>query len=239
MALDAALWRAAQRLAREVDELSFEAPVTHVYNPLRYAAPAYREYLRRYATSPKRIVYLGMNPGPWGMAQTGVPFGQVAAVRDWLGVSGKLGRPRVEHPRYQVSGFGCHRSEVSGARLWSTLAERYATPDDFFRDRFVANYCPLLFIAHDRNLVPEKLPPAERTPLLAACDRHLQAICRALEPEWVIGIGKFARERAEKALAGTDIAVLEILHPSPASPAANRGWAGQVDAQLARHGLTL
>ena len=32
----------------------------------------------------KRVVFLGMNPGPFGMAQVGVPFGEVAAVRDWL-----------------------------------------------------------------------------------------------------------------------------------------------------------
>jgi single-strand selective monofunctional uracil DNA glycosylase len=233
------LWRASRRLAREVDTLSFAPPVTHVYNPLRYAAPGHREYLRRFGNTRKRQLYVGMNPGPWGMAQTGVPFGQIAAVRDWLGISSEIGRPPVEHPRYPVSGFGCHRSEGSGARLWGTLAERYATADDFFRERFVANYCPLLFIAHDRNLVPEKLPRAEREPLLTACDRHLQAICRALEPEWVVGIGRFARERAERALAGTGIAVVEILHPSPASPAANRGWAEQVDAQLARYELTL
>ncbi len=239
MAIEDTLWRASRRLAREVDALSFAPPVTHVYNPLRYAAAGYREYLRRFGSTPKSQLYVGMNPGPWGMAQTGIPFGQIAAVRDWLGISSRPGRPPVEHPRYRVSGFDCHRSEVSGARLWGALAERYATPDDFFRERFVANYCPLLFIAHDRNLVPEKLPPAEREPLLAACDRHLQAVCRALEPEWVVGIGRFARQRAETALAGTSIAVVEILHPSPASPAANRGWAEQADAQLARYGLRL
>ena len=238
-AIDAALWQAADQLAREVDALSFAAPVTHVYNPLRYAAATHREYLRLFGSTRKRQLYLGMNPGPWGMAQTGVPFGQISAVRDWLGISGDPGRPPLEHPRYPVSGFDCHRSEGSGARLWSTLAERYATPGDFFRERFVANYCPLLFIAHDRNCVPEKLPRGERESLFAACDRHLQEMCRVLEPEWVVGIGRFARKRAEAALAGADIAVVEILHPSPASPAANRGWAEQVDPQLARYGLAL
>jgi single-strand selective monofunctional uracil DNA glycosylase len=236
----AALWRAAVRLADELDALSFGAPVTHVYNPLRYAASAHREYLERYAASPKRVVFLGMNPGPWGMAQTGVPFGEVALVRDWLGISTAIGRPAREHPKRLVEGFACVRSEVSGARLWGALAERYETADDFFRERFVANYCPLLFIEESgRNRTPDRLPAAEREELFAACDRHLLAVCEGLEPEWVIGVGRFAERRAEQALAGTGIRIGRVLHPSPASPSANRGWAEQAHAQLAELGLAL
>jgi single-strand selective monofunctional uracil DNA glycosylase len=235
-----ALWRAALRLAGEVDALSFGPPVAYVYNPLRYAAAAHREYLRRYGGAPKRVVYLGMNPGPWGMAQTGIPFGEVAAVRDWLGISAEIGKPEREHPKRPVEGFACRRSEVSGARLWGALAERYGEPEAFFRERFVANYCPLVFIEESgRNRTPDRLPAAERAPLFAPCDAHLRALCAELEPEWVIGVGAFAAGRAEGALAGTGIRVGTILHPSPASPAANRGWAEQADAQLARHGLTL
>jgi single-strand selective monofunctional uracil DNA glycosylase len=234
------LWRAAQALAREVDSLSFAPPVTHVYNPLRYAAPAYREYLRRYAATPKRVVFLGMNPGPWGMAQTGVPFGEVAAVRDWLGISAAIGRPEREHPKRLVEGYACTRSEVSGARLWSAFAERHGTPERFFRERFVANYCPLLFLEESgRNRTPDRLPAEERRALFAACDDHLRALCGALSPEWVIGVGAFAAGRAEEALAGTGVEVGTILHPSPASPAANRGWAEQAGAQLERYGLSL
>jgi single-strand selective monofunctional uracil DNA glycosylase len=238
--VDAALWRAAQRLARETGSLSFAEPVSHVYDPLRYAASAHREYLRRFATTQKRQVYLGMNPGPWGMAQTGVPFGHVALVRDWLGISTEIGRPEHEHPKRPVDGFACARSEPSGGRLWGTVAERYETPEAFFRERFVANYCPLLFLQESgRNRTPDQLPASERDALFAACDRHLRVLCETLAPEWLIGVGTFARKRAEKVLANTGIRVVEILHPSPASPAANRGWAEQVDAQLARHGLVL
>jgi single-strand selective monofunctional uracil DNA glycosylase len=234
------LWRAAERLADAVDALSFAPPVTHVYNPLRYASAAHREYLQRYAVTPKRVVFLGMNPGPWGMAQTGIPFGEVAAVRDWLGISAEIGRPEREHPKRTVAGFACARSEVSGARLWSAFAERHGTAERFFGDRFVANYCPLLFLEETgRNRTPDKLAPAERRALFAACDEHLRALCATLAPEWVIGVGGFARRRAEEALAGTALSIGEILHPSPASPAANRGWAEQADAQLARYGLRL
>jgi single-strand selective monofunctional uracil DNA glycosylase len=237
---DDTLWQAAQRLARDVDALAFAPPVTHVYNPLRYAADAHREYLRRYGAAPKRVVFLGMNPGPWGMAQTGIPFGEVAAVRDWLGISAEVGKPGREHPKRPVEGFACARSEVSGARLWGAFAQRHGDARRFFRERFVANYCPLVFMEESgRNRTPDKLPASERAPLFAACDRHLRTLCAVLAPEWVIGVGAFAAARAEQALVDTGVVVGTILHPSPASPAANRGWAEQADAQLARYGLTL
>jgi single-strand selective monofunctional uracil DNA glycosylase len=238
--LDAALWRAAQTLAYEVDAIAFTRPVTHVYNPLRYAAAPHREYLRRYASTTKRVVLLGMNPGPYGMAQTGVPFGEVGMVRDWLGICEPVGSPERSHPKRPIDGFACTRSEVSGARLWGALAERHHSPDRWFADRFVANYCPLVFMeASGKNRTPDRLWPSERDALYAACDRHLQALVRVLEPEWVIGVGKFTEQRARHALADSGVRIGSILHPSPASPVANRGWAEQADAQLRALGLAL
>jgi single-strand selective monofunctional uracil DNA glycosylase len=238
--LDETLWRAAQALAREVDALWFGPPVTHVYNPLRYAGAAHREYLRRYARNKKRIVFLGMNPGPYGMAQTGVPFGEVQLVRAWLGLHAEIAKPEQEHAKRPIEGFACKRSEVSGARLWGAFAQRYDTPERFFAERFVANYCPLVFMEKSgKNRTPDHLSEPERVALYAACDRHLQALVRALEPTWLIGVGKFAETRAKIALAGEPLSIASILHPSPASPAANRGWAEQADAQLRALGLTL
>ena len=237
--VDAVLWRAAGRLADEVDALSFGPPVTHVYNPLRYAAPAHREYLRRYGAAPKRVLFLGMNPGPFGMAQTGVPFGDVALVRDWLGISAEIGKPVNEHPRCPVEGFAFGRGEVSGQRLWGAFAARHSTAEAFSGERFVVNYCPLVFMeAGGRNLTPAELPRAEREALFVPCDHHLRSVCTTLSPEWVIGVGDFAFRRASRALAGTGIGVGKILHPSPRSPAANRGWAEQAQAQLERYGLS-
>jgi single-strand selective monofunctional uracil DNA glycosylase len=174
------------------------------------------------------------------MAQTGVPFGEVSLVRDWLGIEAPVGKPSPEHPKRPVEGFACTRSEVSGARLWGALRERHGTAERFFATRFVANFCPLVFMEQSgRNVTPDKLPPRERAPLQDACDRHLRAVIAALEPEWVIGVGRFARAQARRALAGGEVRIGEILHPSPASPAANRGWAAQADAQLQALGLSL
>ena len=105
---------ATQKLSREVSALSFAAPVTHVYNPLAYAKRSHDEYIERYAHTKKRVVFLGMNPGPWGMSQTGVPFGEVSWVRDWLKIETPVGKPKNPHPKRPVTGFACTRSEVSG-----------------------------------------------------------------------------------------------------------------------------
>ena len=224
---------AARRLSRDMNALRFGAPVSHVYNPLDYAWPAHAAYLRAYASSPKRIVFVGMNPGPFGMAQTGVPFGEPGLVRDFLGIEERVGRPAREHPKRPVHGFACTRREVSGTRVWGAVREHWGTARRFFARHFVLSYCPLLFLeTSGRNRTPDKLTAREREPLYAACDRHLRAAVRALEPEWVVGIGAFGAARARQAL-GEGHQIGSILHPSPASPAANRGWEPQARAQLA------
>jgi single-strand selective monofunctional uracil DNA glycosylase len=229
---------AARRLRDEVGALSFADPVSHVYNPLDYAWGAHEAYLRKYGVAPKRVVFLGMNPGPFGMVQTGVPFGEVAVVRDWLGIRGEIGKPTLEHAKRPVTGFDCTRSEVSGRRLWGLFRDRFGSADAFFREHFVVNYCPLAFMSETgANITPDKLPAAERSALFAACDKHLRETVRVLAPQWVIGVGDFAAKRASEALAGIDVGIGRVLHPSPASPLANRDWAGTASAQLQKMGL--
>lgn len=229
---------AAQKLSAGVDALEFAAPTTHIYNPLEYAWAGHRSYLEQHANSPKKVVFMGMNPGPFGMAQTGVPFGEVALVRDWVGVEETIAKPRHEHPKRLIEGFDCQRSEVSGRRLWGLFSERFESAEAFFADHFVANYCPLVFMeASGRNRTPDKLPATEAAALYALCDAHLRELIDALRPEWVIGVGAFAEGRAQQALKGYDVKIGRMLHPSPASPAANRGWAEQVTKQLQDRGV--
>lgn len=227
------LLAAASRLRRELGRLRFGQPVSHVYDPLDYARRGYEAYVRAFADGPRRVLFLGMNPGPFGMAQTGVPFGDVAMVRDWLGIEVPIGKPPREHPKRPVQGFACSRSEVSGTRLWGALSECFGEPEHFFAEHFVANYCPLAFIeASGRNRTPDKLPERERIPLFRACDAHLRRVARALTPEWVIGIGAFAEARAREALP--DARVGRITHPSPANPRAARDWSGAARGELVR-----
>ncbi|MEW6753712.1 MAG: uracil-DNA glycosylase family protein [Candidatus Latescibacterota bacterium] len=229
---------AARVLADALEGLHFSPPTAYVYSPLIYAWQAHAQYLQTWGQGRRPVVFLGMNPGPWGMAQTGVPFGEVAAVRDWLRLEAPIGRPAREHPARPVQGLACPRSEVSGRRLWGLFAERFGSPERFFADHFVANYIPLLFLeASGRNRTPDALPAAEREALWGPCDAHLRAVCRILGARWVVGVGAFAAQGARRALAGDDVQVGMVLHPSSASPLANQGWAATATRQLEELGV--
>ncbi len=232
-----ALLDATRTLSKTLTKMRFAAPVAYVYNPLEYASAMVEAYIERHAHLGTRYLLLGMNPGPFGMAQTGIPFGEVNIVKDWLKIDAPVGKPAREHPKRPIVGLACTKSEVSGKRLWGAIRAKYPEPKSFFERAFVANYCPLLFVDEGgRNLTPDKLPKSERLPLEAACDAHLQALVAALQPKCVIGVGQYAANRAEKALPeGTKIAVLP--HPSPASPAANRGWEALAVNALGQAGI--
>ena len=226
---------AAARLRDAVNALSFASPVTHVYNPLDYAWESHRLYLKKVPNDGVRVLMLGMNPGPWGMGQTGVPFGEVAAVRDWLGIEVPVKHPDPEHPKRPVEGFQCARSEVSGRRLWGLFRDKLGTPDRFFADYFIANYCPLVFMEESgRNRTPDKLPAGERQFLNDICDQHLMEVIETVDPEHLVAVGTYAEGCLKRVVTNTDCQakLTRILHPSPASPAANKDWSGKVTAQL-------
>lgn len=229
-----------ETLSARVKRLRFGGDVAYVYNPLEYAWPVVRAYVERFGKGPKEVVLLGMNPGPFGMAQTGVPFGEVAAARDYLrlGDAGaKIAAPKKFHEKRPVLGFDCTRSEVSGARLWGAIAKKHPKPETFFARAFVLNYCPLLFLGESgANLTPDKLVAAERKALEAICDEALAESFDALGAKRVVGIGQYAAKRA--ALVRGDDAVACIPHPSPASPLANRGWDAAARAALESAGIT-
>jgi len=225
-------------LSDELQPLSFAPPVTHLYNPLEYARKPYEQYLRLYGSKPKEVILLGMNPGPWGMAQTGVPFGEVKAVKEWLRIEAPVGTPAKIHPKRPIQGFSCSRSEVSGKRLWGWAKKTFGTPEQFFSRFFVMNYCPLLFIeASGRNRTPNNLRAAERKTLFVPCDRALRRTIQWLKPRYVVGVGKFAEERAHGALSGLSVTIGAITHPSPANPKANQGWDSRIVSELQTWGI--
>ena len=234
------LTRITAALVEDLRPLRFGPPVTHVYNPLEYAGKPYQRYLKLYGGRPKEVILVGMNPGPWGMAQTGIPFGEVKLVRDWLQIEAPVGTPPALHPKRPIGGFACPRSEVSGKRLWGWAAKKFKTPERFFARFFVANYCPLVFYEQSgKSRTPDSLRTAERAPLLAACDLALRRTVAWLEPFHVVGIGSFAEARARQALAGLGVKVGRISHPSPANPRANRGWEALIAREFRDQGIRI
>ncbi len=238
MTLARSLADVSRRLSDELASMAIIDPVTHVYDPTRYARSSHETYV---ALAQRHVhgLMLGMNPGPWGMVQTGVPFGEVAHVREYLGIEAPVDRPSNEHPKRPVQGFDCPRSEVSGRRLWGWVKARFGTPDAFFRNYFVWNWCPLAFLeSSGRNRTPDKLPLPMRRIVEPTCDAALADVVELIKPRSLIAVGTYAEKRAQAAL-GDALPIHRILHPSPASPAANRGWEPQVDQQMAQAGLPM
>ncbi len=236
MNLAARLVACAARLRDRVEPFvrpTERAPV--VLDPLAYAWEPHRIYLERYGGLGARALWLGMNPGPWGMAQTGIPFGAVPRVRGFLGIEAPVEPPPLTHPKRPIHGFACTRVEVSGDRLWGTVEAVCKTPERFFSQHLVLNYCPLVWQGErGQNLTPDKLPRSVTTPVFEACDAHLREVVELLRPAVLIGVGAWAERRARAAFAQHPAPprIARILHPSPASPAANRGWAEAATAQL-------
>ncbi|MFT5466673.1 MAG: single-strand selective monofunctional uracil DNA glycosylase [Verrucomicrobiales bacterium] len=240
MSISTKLLAATDELCAQLDGLTFAEPVTHVYNPLVYARAPHEAYVRRFGNSKKKVMMLGMNPGPWGMAQTGVPFGEIPAVRDWMGINEPVSKPPDEHPKRPIEGFDCARSEVSGRRLWGLFSERFGKPESFFKKHFALNYCPLVFMEESgKNRTPDKLPASEIQSIQNACDAYVGSTIEALQPEWLVGVGAYAEaalKRISKAI-GYESKLGKVLHPSPASPAANRGWSEAATRQLLEQGI--
>ena len=233
------LIEASRALTAALAPLRF-SKASHVYLPTAYARRPHEVYLERFGRGPKRVLFLGMNPGPFGMAQTGVPFGEIDAVRGWMGIEEPVDRPSPEHPKRPIEGFACRRSEVSGKRLWGLFARRFPEADDFFRDHFVVNYCPLVWMSETgANLTPDKLPATELQPVEAACRTHLEKVLAALQPDFLVGVGAWAEGKLKLAAdsLGFEAKIGKVLHPSPASPAANRGWAEAATRQLEALGI--
>jgi single-strand selective monofunctional uracil DNA glycosylase len=220
--------------------LKFGPPVSYIYNPLDYARESLKQYHAKFASTPKEVLFLGMNPGPWGMAQTGIPFGEIQAVRDWMKIQAPVGSPKKTHPKKPVLGFACTKREVSGQRLWGWARKTFRTPGRFFKRFFVINYCPWIFIENSgRNRTPDQIRVTERKPLLEICDQALSRTIEYFKPRYVVGVGKFAEQRAKTVLDEQKIKMGMIAHPSPANPQANRGWELLIEKQLSELGIKM
>ena len=228
-----------RRLRDEVDSLAFTYD-GYIYNPLDYAQAMHEAYLSRYVRQSAKVLFLGMNPGPFGMMQTGVPFGEVNAVRDYLKLSLPVLKPKKEHPNRPVEGMNIKRSEGSGKRLWGLISLKWPNPDEFFKDHCIFNYCHLGFLDSGKtakNFTPDHLPKEERKALEDVCDSYLKDIIDLIDPMALIGIGKYAQAKLEAVNDKADRIVSSIIHPSPGNPQANVDWNGKTTEKMKELGL--
>lgn len=217
-------------------KFSFEG---YIYNPLDYAWDCHEKFLRKYIKQNAKAVFLGMNPGPFGMMQTGVPFGEINAVKDYLKITGNIEKPENEHPARPVLGFETKRSEISGLRLWSLIASHYPNAD-FASDIAFFNYCPLGFLLNTKtakNETPDHLAKEERKALEDVCNNYLDDVIEMINPEYLVGVGKYAEAKLLSANGSTGKKVFSIIHPSPGNPQANSNWAGKTELRLKEAGL--
>lgn len=221
---------------KELLQLQYGQGQLLVYNPLDYASEIHRDFVSKCCQGPKKVLLLGMNPGPWGMGQIGVPFGHVEYARDWLEVKGEVTKPSNEHAKRPITGLQCTRKEVSGDRMWSLLKQLSGTPEVLFKHIFLYNYCPLFFLKDSaRNITPPDLKVKEREALEAVCNKTLIHVVELLGVEHVVGVGTYATDKACEALTEggrEDVEVSTLMHPSPINPAANKGWAKIAIKQL-------
>ena len=207
------------------DSLVKEGSVDAVYNPLAYAWEPHRAYLELASRGGAKTLLLGMNPGPHGMGQMGIPFAATSVVRDLLKITDlEVVQPRTPHPKRPISGLDWPKEEVSGTRLWGLLANEYGSAESIFKSVFLLNHCPLMLFSGERaaNITPDKITGPTTKALLERCDDHLREVVDIMQIERVIGVGRYSEKRALNALSGIDISVTTCWHPSPASPLANR-----------------
>lgn len=226
-------------LVQALSQLKFGLPVTCVYNPLVYAQELHEQYVRKYGGRKVEVLLVGMNPGPYGMAQTGIPFGDSTTVRDFLKISGKVNSPGSVHSRRPIYGLDCARKEISGQRFWGWAQRQFHSPTNFLNRFWIHNYCPLVFMeASGKNRTPDKLPASERELLDTSCNKALVATINLIQPRFVIGIGKYSTKRI-RASGAQDIVIGEVMHPSPANPKANKEWVKVFETQLKSLGVIL
>ncbi len=217
----------ALKLSQSCDSLSKSIlktkNIAYVTNPLNYVWEYHESYLSQYSGLGATTLLLGMNPGPYGMAQCGVPFGATHIARDFLNITGEFTQPIGRHPKRPIEGLNLERQEISGKRMWGLLKEIWITPEEIHKNVFLVNHCPLLLLGDSgRNITPDKISGLTAKKLLKACDEHLREIVLELGITRVIGIGKYAEKRALLALKDLDVEITTCWHPSPASPLANR-----------------
>lgn len=230
----------ATALNEKLRKLSFNSPVQYVYNPVEYAYDMHAAFIKRYCQSEKKILLLGMNPGPWGMVQTGIPFGEINMVKEWYQIEAKINKPAIECPQREVMGLDCHRSEISGKRLYEYFKKVSHTPDNFFKNTYLYNYCPLALLQRGgNNFTPSSLKGAIKKELEEYCNDSLLQVLELLKTEIIIALGVYTKKQADLILKVNCIDHIQVIcmpHPSPRAKG-NENWSEKAQHVLEANDL--
>ena len=202
-----------------------------VYNPLTYARNMHLEYLKKSTGHGATILFLGMNPGPFGMMQTGVPFGAVSYVRDYLNIKNDV-KEFCLHPKHKIIGLETKRDEPSGKKLWALMQSLYPKSNELFSHITVQNYCPLAFLDDSgKNIALNNVK--NRKELESLCDNYIKDYILDNNIKVLVGVGVYAYEKLLS--LNLNLTVIKILHPSPLNPLSHKGWDEGVMKQIGEY----
>lgn len=196
-----------------------------IYNPLEYCLDPFIQYLEK-GGEKRDIVFLGMNPGPFGMMQNGIPFGASNFVNNYLNIEKDFDKQKIEkeHPKYKIIGKNIERQEISGTKLWGLIQSFYPDSNTFLENQIVLNYLQLAILDKEKgkNITPDKLNKDVRTKIENICDNQLREILDILESKVLIGVGKYSYDSLLRVKKNEK--VIKINHPSPLNARYFKTW---------------
>ncbi|KAI8124664.1 hypothetical protein FF38_10666 [Lucilia cuprina] len=231
--VDSELWRQFYKLETQLNEklrnITTPLEISYIYNPVEYAADLHQAYLKKYLKGGKKVLFIGLNPGPNGMGQTGIPFGNITTVRDKMGLNGTVNQPPNIHPKRPVNGLATTIEEPSGKRLWTKFQELSdGSLDIFFEQCFVYNFCPLLFYNSKGDYIsPQKLKAPYNRQISNACLHTIEQILELIQPEVIVAIGRYAYDNLKAVKYCIEKRLLYLRHPSPR--ACTKNWSKIAD----------
>jgi single-strand selective monofunctional uracil DNA glycosylase len=245
-------WKRAARRFEPMARQLARATGWLVLNPGRYGERWHARFRRAYPMSPRPLLVFGLNPGPYGMAQTGVPFTDLKRLesalpglwKDLVASGEPVTRPGLAPPslaRHLTRTF-----ESSSVRVYRFLERAYGRPELALREVVFVNPCPLLFIDPETgaNRTPADLPRALRARKAAELVHAFEELRRAtvleavaeLEPRGAILLGRDVAAAVGEALRAALGArsVVEWEHPARAVP---ETWSRGLADELRKRGL--
>ena len=229
-----ALWESHAHAWEALRPRLARATGLRVWNPQLYGLPLYRRFAAEHLPHARGgIVAFGLNPGKYGMAQTGIPFTDVTrAARVGIAIEPPGLAPASLRPFLKS-----YRVERSSASVYGLLDEAWGSPREGWRALWAVAPCGLLFLEKDgENVTPADARLARRDDVRELRLRVIRESIAAAKPRGVLLLGQDVARVAAEALAAEDVLVVD--HPVARGPG-RRGpawWAQTVTEAVRKKG---